>query len=608
MDRATANSRQRVKQMLKRAKAAQGLAGPEGTAALIATFRNPNTAANTSGSERWIVLLELADMARREGQHEAARGLYREVVALRPKRSQAWLEYARMEEEAGELERAQHVLRRGLRFCPLCEVLMTRLLRVEERTGGLARARALVARLEELPLEKTWRTVLEGAVLEARHGHAAEARRIFERLMAGVPWYGPVFQEAYRFEDGCEDFERAVAVVERGLRENPKYGPLWFSALRLFEKVAPERLPGAFRSAAECLLSDLRWKVHFEHAQACERAARYGEARAAYRAALDTCPANLAWKVWFGAARTETCAERPDAARACLAHATQLAPPKVAGTLCLERARLEEYARCPDAARALLQAAIQEGYGSGGTPQAGTAGSTSSASSATTSGASGTATTAVVADWKIYLETVLLELRAGDTGAALARVREALAVHTDTGRLWATHVQLLAHAPAGEQAAVLARALAAVPKSGEVWCEGARMHMRHGRYAEARQCLQRATLFTPQYGDSFVECLRVDLLEHGTLTPARAAAVQQQCLNAEPNYGPLWLHCKRTPLDSPGQVLRHARALLAHARDCPASDTARYLADTNELYRAALSLPPGRERLKIIFGTDTIRL
>lgn len=600
MDRATANSRQRVKQMLKRAKAEQGLAGPEGTAALIATFRNPNTAANTSGSERWIVLLELADMARREGQHEAARELYREVVVLRPKRSQAWLEYARMEEEAGELERAQHVLRRGLRYCPLCEVLMTRLLRVEERTGGLARARALVARLEELPLERTWRTVLEGALLEARHGQCAEARRILERLMAGVPWYGPVFQEACRFEDGCEDFERAVAVVDRGLRENPKYGPLWFSALRLFEKVAPERLPAAFRSAADCLLSDLRWKVHFEHAQACERAARYGEARAAYRAALDCAPGNLAWKVWFGAARTEMCAELPAAARACLAHAAQLAPSKAAGTLCLERARLEEYARCPDAARALLRAAVADGtggshHGAGGATGAG-------------SGSTGSTGSAPVADWKIYLETVLLELRAGDTAAALARVREALAVHTDTGRLWATHVQLLARAPAAEQAAVLARALAAVPKSGEVWCEGARMHMRHGRYAEARQCLHHATLFTPQYGDSFVEALRVDLLEHGTFTPAVAAAVQQQCLNAEPNYGPLWLHCKRTPLDSPSQVLRHARALLTAARDCPASDTARYFADTNELYRAVLHLPPGRDRLKLIFGSDSIRL
>lgn len=580
--------------MLKRVRAEQGLTGPDGTAQLIALFRNPNTAANTSGSERWIVLLELADVARREGALEAARALYREVVALRPKRSQAWLEYARMEEDAGELARAQHVLRRGLRCCPLCEGLMTRLLRVEERAGGLARARALLARLEELPPEKTWRTVLEGALLEARHGHGAEARRLFARLMAAVPWCGPVFHEACRLEDACEDYDRALAVADRGLRENPKYGPLWFAALRLCEKAAPARLPAAFSAAAECLLSDLRWRVHVERAQACERAARYGDARTAYRAALDGCPPNLAWKVWFAAARTETAAARPDAARAALARAAQLAPPKAATTLCLERARLEEYACCSDAARACLQEAISNGGGS-------------------ISGVSGNPATPITpqvptaADWKIYLEAVLLELRTGNVEAALGCVRSALAVHTDTGRLWALHVQLLAGAAPGEQAAVLARALAAVPKSGEVWCEAARVHMRHGRWADARACLRHATLFTPQYGDSFVEALRLDLLEHGTLAPARGSA-DQQCLNAEPNYGALWLYCKRSPLDSPSQVLRSARALLARALSDPTSEPARFFADTNELYRAARHLPPGRDRLKIIFGTDSLRI
>ena len=177
--------------------------------------------------------------------------------------------------------------------------------------------------------------------------------------------------------------------------------------------------------------------------------------------------------------------------------------------------------------------------------------------------------------------------------AALGCVRSALAVHTDTGRLWALHVQLLAGAAPGAQAAVLARALAAVPKSGEVWCEAARVHMRHGRWADARACLRHAPLFTPQYGGSFVEALRL---------------ADQQCLNAEPNYGALWLYCKRSPLDSPSQVLRSARALLARALSDPASEPARFFADTNELYRAARHLPPGRDRLKIIFGTDSLRI
>lgn len=34
------------------------------------------------------------------------------------------------------------------------------------------------------------------------------------------------------------------------------------------------------------------------------------------------------------------------------------------------------------------------------------------------------------------------------------------------------------------------------------------------------------------------------------------------CVNADPNYGPLWFHCKKHPLDSTRQVLRNAKEML----------------------------------------------
>ena len=37
-----------------------------------------------------------------------------------------------------------------------------------------------------------------------------------------------------------EEFERAIAIVEKGLREIPRYGPLWFTAFRLHEKIEME--------------------------------------------------------------------------------------------------------------------------------------------------------------------------------------------------------------------------------------------------------------------------------------------------------------------------------------------------------------------------------
>ena len=51
--------------------------------------------------------------------------------------------------------------------------------------------------------------------------------------------------------------------------------------------------------------------------------------------------------------------------------------------------------------------------------------------------------------------------------------------------------------------------LKCVAKSGEVWCEGARIYMNplsdHFNPLNAQRCLNFAVFFTPQYGDSFIE-------------------------------------------------------------------------------------------------------
>ena len=55
-----------------------------------------------------------------------------------------------------------------------------------------------------------------------------------------------------------------------------------------------------------------------------------------------------------------------------------------------------------------------------------------------------------------------------------------------------------------------------VAKSGEVWCEGARIYLnptsRHFNPLNASKCLNFAVFFTPQYGDSFIEALRLAVI------------------------------------------------------------------------------------------------
>jgi len=138
-------------------------------------------------------------------------------------------------------------------------------------------------------------------------------------------------------------------------------------------------------------------------------------------------------------------------------------------------------------------------------------------------------------EWKPVLELVMLEARAGHVHQAAELAQRALEIHPGTGRLWAVYVQLchrldglrFSASCVGEgrkdEPAVLSkhdallRALRDVPKSGEVWAEGARcrlnpMHVASFDLGGSQKFLGFAAQFTPQYGDTFLEMLRVELL------------------------------------------------------------------------------------------------
>ena len=76
----------------------------------------------------------------------------------------------------------------------------------------------------------------------------------------------------------------------------------------------------------------------------------------------------------------------------------------------------------------------------------------------------------------------MLELRNGFFTEAEEMVKSSLQVHNATGRLWATLIQLQ-HARSEEKPGfeetymTFIKSLNEIPKSGEVWCEGARLHM-----------------------------------------------------------------------------------------------------------------------------------
>jgi la-related protein 1 len=459
-------------------------------------------------SIHWRVYIELADLARRTNRFAEARRLYQKVCILQPYASQGWLEYSKLEEECGNMNRVANILYAGLEYCEYNENLMIRAIKHQEKMGKAGHVRALLGRLKHISIEKVWRTILEGAMFEARAGNIVTARRALKYIMHYIPWYGPLYIEFYRLERDHGHPLDALAVVERGLAQIPRYGPLWFSALRVCEELDHHQLNFSLPRTTSMLMrasvhvsKEIVWKVHLEAAFLFERAATkeselhgrtIGEflapSRHYFALTIRACRLNLRWKVWLAAARMELAAGNTDTAIRLFFRAHEVAPEKVRSLTFLDYARFHEFIGESDLARAILCRGRVD-YGD---------------------------------DWKVWLESVLLEMRAFNLPKAFELATSALVVQQGTGRLWSALVQLSQYTGGvASQHAALRQALNAVPKSGEVWCEGARMHLNpfSGIFDidRARRHLFFAGKFTPQYGDSFLETVRVELLRQWLL-------------------------------------------------------------------------------------------
>ena len=121
--------------------------------------------------------------------------------------------------------------------------------------------------------------------------------------------------------------------------------------------------------------------------------------------------------------------------------------------------------------------------------------------------------------------------------------------------------------------ATFEEAILKIPKSGEVWCEGARIALSNhscNKYYDINQAtkyLEFAIQFTPQYGDSFLELLRASKLISASETTRIESRIRiknllrqakQSCLHCEPNYGVMWFYFKNSLSDSAAEIWENA--------------------------------------------------
>ena len=94
------------------------------------------------------------------------------LSSLQPYAAQGWLEHSKMEEECGELLRCQQILYTGLAYCAESDGLLIKAIKHEEKMNNLTAARALLSRLKNMSIEKSWKPLLEGgtSMHNASHG------------------------------------------------------------------------------------------------------------------------------------------------------------------------------------------------------------------------------------------------------------------------------------------------------------------------------------------------------------------------------------------------------------------------------------------------------
>lgn len=128
---------------------------------------------------------------------------------------------------------------KSLQFKPLNENLFVKVIRIEEKRECISNIRVLIEDIKsrnDATFEQSWKLLVEGALSEGKFGNIEEARNLFNYIISNYKTNGAVYVEASKFEEREDNIEEAVDYCDQGLAQNPKYGPLWFQYLKLYEK------------------------------------------------------------------------------------------------------------------------------------------------------------------------------------------------------------------------------------------------------------------------------------------------------------------------------------------------------------------------------------
>lgn len=385
-------------------------------------------------------------------------------------------------------------------------------------------------------LDKYWRVVFFGAHLEMLQGNHGKSREIISYLILHTKEAGPVIVDYLELELKYGSFKHAFNYIfQYFLREEILYSPLSLMAFELMTRGFPNNIKLITeilnKMTSSCAINDIRWKLKCMCALYC---LRNNDAKQAINLSFDalSCAKDgVQWRIFVLIAKIyfiRSCEsnvsdywviEMKEKLFNNLTQAYKTAPLKSKLFVIIERAHYYEYYGDINTALSLLLEAISANQ----------------------------------KEWKYILEYASILRRHNRLAEALESVAFSLTLgdNMSTGRLWALYASIAQSKGASSHYMVIKAAIYHCPKSADVWVELARMFLNPAyncfSISTAEDALTKAVYYTPQYGDTYIEWLRllvIKYLVYGTDISSVVRQCLSLCVDMKPTYGNLWSYCK----------------------------------------------------------------
>ena len=461
--------------------------------------------------EQGKTLRNAAEVAKRLSEVGLSLELYSMSCNLDASTPASWIDRAKLLDEIGDYEKADLVLQEGIYKVQHCEQLIRKLLKSFERTNKIDAARSFLGTIVKNPNIDTDSVYVEGALFELRQGQVELAMDILNSIKQKNGWKPNIYSELVQYFERSGLINNKFSVVEEGARLNPRNAIICQSLLK--NQKDPIQAIQILQDSSRKWTSEFTDKMT---TVVCESLAQNGyinDMRIILSEAIAVCSPKQRYKLLFTASTLDLIHGDPSVTPLLLDLTLKTTPYKAQPVIMILYAKVFELNKEYDQALKLFEKAVNE----------------------------------YSAEWRVFLELAQFHVHRSNIPEAIDVLSNALRLHNGSGRLWAFRVQLEAFNSVESQIAILKNAINAVPKSGEVWCEAARIALnpltKFFNIQSAKQFLEFAYRFTPQHGDSLVEMLRVEILEKGIY--ADFTEIEKKFISSEGNYGILFIYIRK---------------------------------------------------------------